>query len=130
MKLINPNLGEAMDRLTILERKIVEGHYQRLPTKTFRDEADAIYHYLRGIGVSLSFTPIYLKLAAVNAMIWDATDRMRLAISSGLVGQMAEVGSLIFKLNNHRASLVAQLARDSGSSDPEKLYDLPDQDPV
>jgi len=127
MKLLNPNLGETIDRLTILERKIVEARRQGRLTASFTVERDALYAHLGVLGMPVGFLPQFLRLAALNAAIWDATDRMAVAIDmedEGQVGQTATWGRAIFNWNNERAAIVAELGKSSGEVDAEKLYDL------
>lgn len=130
MKLLNPNLGETIDRLTILERKIVEGRRQGRLVASFTVERDALYAHMKVLGMAAGFLPQFLRLAAINAAIWDATDRMGKAISGDDMSEkmqrieLAVWGEAIFNWNNERAAIVAELGKSSGEVDAEKLYDL------
>lgn len=127
MKLLNPNLGETIDRLTILERKIVEGRRQGKMVGSFQLEANALYTHLGTLGLPAGFLPQFLRLAALNAAIWDATDHMRIAVVEDCVAAAAAWGTYIFNWNNERAAIVAELGKSSGEVDAEKLYELPSQ---
>lgn len=124
MKLLNPNLGETIDRLTILERKIVEGRRQGRLVAGFTAEIEKLYAHMGMLGIPAGFLPQFLRLAAINAAIWDATDKMRDAIDDDDLHLQASVGAAIFNWNNARAAIVAELGKASGEVDAEKLYDL------
>lgn len=121
---MNPNLGETIDRLTILERKIVEGRRQGRLVRRFADESAQLYAHVHKLGAPVGFLQQYLQLAALNAAIWDATDKMKKAIDDDAASWMVTWGAAIFNWNNERAAIVAELGSASGEADPEKLYDL------
>ncbi len=111
MRLIKPSLGECIDRLSILARKIEEAHFRGLEAGRgayWQEEEDEILAYL---SQARAWWVLPLHLAAVNAMIWEQQETI--AEHPGHSARKA------YDLNLRRADLVAQLSGEVESK--EKL---------
>lgn len=110
MNLLNPGLGDMLDRLVILSRKIVE-----LPgRKDFEEEHNELCRKLQ-----FSVPPdMFARVAAINAAIWQREDEVRRLCKGTTCEAVGIVAAEIFALNDKRAVLVAEINGTEG----EKLY--------
>lgn len=99
MRLIKPSSGECADRLSILARKIEEGNARGHATVHWEEEEKEILEYLKAPYDGLGAT---LRLAAVNAIIWD----LEILIMSETPHRLVQARE-VAKLNRRRAALVA-----------------------
>lgn len=112
-RLINPGLGDQLDRLTILALKILhkgaQDHWVR--------ERNALLAQVRSRNHSGTWLEPALELGAVNATLWQVEDRIRAyRVSSQQKNELVPVGDLaedvclaayqIQDLNDRRAALV------------------------
>lgn len=107
-RLINPGLGDLLDRLTILALKILhkgaQDHWVR--------ERNALLAKVNGRGGHAGVTEALLELAAINAALWQATDDLRPYVGTQIDVHRAVAGVLglqILTLNDRRAALVDQI---------------------
>ena len=125
MRLMNPGLGEYLDRLSILELKLAHSGGQH-----FGEERMEILQKLFGeVGGSLSreVFVLYSMLAAVNAAIWQAEDELRVVrAKAGSVDEeqrattrAAFLGMYLQTMNDKRAELVHRLSVGGGRADTE-----------
>lgn len=118
MRLIKPSVGECLDRLSILTRKIEEGKTRGVAYTHWEDEGVDIVAYLitwqPEMRVVWTLVTLYFFLAAVNAMIWDR----QMEADRVLNDPESERSSLILeltRLNKRRAELVAQISGEERS---------------
>lgn len=125
-RLINPGLGDYLDRLSILALKILHGRVAGKDVEHFEREGNAVLVKTRTAVDPASYMELYSQLAAVNAALWYATDALRdVAARAFPVSSSEEAGRLgiqILRLNDQRAVLVDQLNKLAGdTTGPEKL---------
>jgi len=127
-RLINPGLGEKLDRCTILELKIGDADAARMAP--FAEELAAIKGTLPGIVVDVNhvaYDPLAYPtmvdgvdklhgvLSEVNLQLWEAEDRMRLFrtqkrdVSEPELITIGRLGMQCQKLNDQRAEAIAQI---------------------
>jgi len=104
MRLLEPSMGECIDRLSILARKIEE---RPEDAKHWQEEESKIIDYGGGL---LKVSQI-VRLAAVNAMIWEEMEK--------IAEDVTHPGHRAYLLNLRRAELVALLSGQKESK--EKL---------
>lgn len=106
-RLINPGLGDQLDRLTILALKILHKGAQEHWVR----ERNAILAQVRSRNHSGMWLEPALELGAVNATLWQAEDRLRFCrqAKSGPWDEAAAVAFEIQDLNDRRAALVDQI---------------------
>lgn len=117
MRLLNPDPGEILDRLTILARKIVE----RPEREDFKVEEKAL---VNALSVGCRELPMMFALAAVNAALWQGEDELRKLRAekedaegdldcgdhgTHAVYESGKVGLRLQSLNDQRSSLIQQL---------------------
>lgn len=102
--------GEIVDKLTILEIKLVE----------IKDEAKLVnvtkeYTILNDIVQELfkyyqHLHPLYLKLVAINSTLWDVEDRLReLEKEKRFDKEFIELARSVYKTNDHRSEIKKQI---------------------
>lgn len=117
-RLVNPGLGDQLDRLTILALKILHKGAQEHWVR----ERNALLAQVRtrnGVGAALE---ALVELAAVNGALWQAEDdlrALRIALPVGnwdpadyrtdAAADAARAGVRIQDLNDRRAALVDQI---------------------
>lgn len=120
MRLINPGIGEIVDRLSILTLKILHapdaGH--------FVTERNALLVMLRGRELNGAWFEHVLTLTVVNAGLWQATDAIRaqqaeIALPSigsrdDMYVEAGKLGLRIMALNDQRAGLVETINKLTG----------------
>lgn len=138
MRLMNPGLGEMLDRLSILELKLAHGGGEQ-----FAKERKALLEHLwhesgpvqppEQLGLSFDSFKAYATLAAVNAALWQSEDALRaerewmhstVAESSNreAVARSAFLAHKIQALNDRRAELVREIGKLAGEEEHrEKL---------
>ena len=111
-RLIDPGLGDYLDRLTILHLKLRYGGLSGKPTAHFSKEADVIE---TKISLRTSVKPGEVaELAAVNAALWEAEDTLRRLRTSADVAPIAAVAIRIQTLNDARAGVIEAINRSAG----------------
>lgn len=118
MSLIDPSLGEFLDRLSILRLKIEHGEAEDKDVSHFRDEQQGILSRLRTVNL---MTLPFEKLADINQALWESTDALRIAIATHDEPLQARFGRIILRLNDQRAELVRQINEAHGDFRVEKL---------
>src|ERR1700676_1554522 len=78
VRLLNWGPGECSDRLTILALKILHGTDAGKDVKHFTDERNALLTDIRARTLNGKWFEAVLELAAVNAALWHAEDRLRM----------------------------------------------------
>lgn len=76
-RLVNPGLGDQIDRLTILSLKILYGTLAARPVAHFENERNALLVQVRARNSGASWYEHGLALHAVNAALWAAEDELR-----------------------------------------------------
>lgn len=76
-RLVNPGLGDQIDRLTILSLKILYGTLAARPVEHFENERNALLVQVRARNNGASWYEHGLALHAVNAALWAAEDELR-----------------------------------------------------
>jgi hypothetical protein len=138
VRLLNPSPGEILDRLTILELKIMWGGKRSMDVTHFEAEKYSLIEVLKnwtegiaedciGDGDRLDETLQKVDLhrnglAAVNALLWDAEDEARRTPDTSAF-KLAVLCKKIIRLNDARASHVRELDLLHGIRDgQEKIY--------
>jgi hypothetical protein len=124
-RLLHPGLGDYLDRLTILELKLVDAARRGVDHAHFTEEVAQIRHHLQTMPETLLRVCVDGKhrLLAVNRQIWDLTDRLQVLnrcwehATESQVYELAQIGVTIFRLNEARA----QLVQDLNGGAPEKV---------
>lgn len=126
MRLINPGVGELVDRLTIIQLKLLQHGPQ------FRQELEALVNQLSlGSEDRHGWAAIPLRaitrLAAVNAVLWQLEDDLRSVRNAAEVLRSLPadpsrqdtttykaglIGIRIQELNDERARLIAEISAD------------------
>ena len=119
-RLINPGIGELLDRLSILELKI--DRYKG-DTASYKDEAYAIRKRLPK--QDRIWGPVHKELIEVNTKLWEAEDQLRgLRLSPTLemawLSEAATVGTSIQDLNDKRNSIIQAANAAMGDGYKEK----------
>jgi hypothetical protein len=116
MPLLDPSIGDLIDRLSILRLKIQHGEEVGKSIYHFDTERAAILKRLNGVNLS---TPEVEKLFVANEAIWELTDALRTAGSSDAFA--ARLGRKILAMNDERARLIAAISAAHGDLRVEKL---------
>lgn len=109
-RLINPGLGDQVDRLTILSLKILYGELAGKDTTHFANERAALIVQVNARSGSASWYELGLQLHATNAALWQAEDELRGYRGDG--GPIKEAALCAFRiqdLNDRRAQLIQQI---------------------
>jgi hypothetical protein len=105
-KLIDPKLGDYVDRYTILALKTQHTNETGLIA-----ESDAIQRLVPWIDMRLA---LVVRITMVNTLLWVATDEFDKAISDALATCddriVARLAMKLRRLNRRRAELVAELS--------------------
>ena len=107
-RLINPKLGDYIDRYTILALK--RQHTDGPVEESEAIESDAIELAVPWIDMRLD---LVMKIAMINTLLWVATDELDAAIAVNFVGletRSIHHGKKMRRLNRQRAELVAELS--------------------
>ena len=137
MRLIEPDIGEVLDRMAILQLKLHVGMYKNVPTASWEEELRQLDKYLekkmqnyQRTATSFSndqFSSANSRLNIVNAKLWEAEDEIRkYRKSSDLTdAEKAEVCLIALRiadLNDVRAVLVNELNQMFGAAAEDKMY--------
>lgn len=121
MRLVNVGAGEIADRLTILALKVAHGQQAGKDVEHFIKERNALLVQFKSAAPDGGMEQLF-ELAAVNAMLWYAEDRLRAHRNTGLerlrVEEQADVVTCAFSiqsLNDQRADLVWTLNKLAGT---------------
>lgn len=130
-RLVDPGPGEILDRLTILQLKLLYGWLKDQPTTHWAEEYVVLAERLPTVWKAPVWERL-LELAAVNAALWQAEDDMR-RLRNLPVGERAEwaglfrrtwvqdtsiVGVKIQQLNDRRAALITLINTTAGIERP------------
>ena len=125
MKLVDPGIGDVLDRLTILALKVAVGREQGRDVTHFEREQTALLAKIRSRDHSGPWFALTLELATINALLWHAEDDLR-ALREERLGpdDMAVAVALGFRiqvLNDQRADRIAKINKEAGDqTGPEK----------
>lgn len=124
-RLVNPGLGDLIDRLTILALKIVHGEDRGRDVKPFITEREALLKQLGADASPLAATgaTLIMELGAVNAALWQAEDQVRALRGGRSVGGLPDGVELAFRiqaLNDRRSELIDELNEVGGFIAAEK----------
>lgn len=115
MRLVNIGPGEIVDRLTILALKILYGGQQGKDVAHFETERNALLVQLRGRELNAGWFEQVLGLAAVNAALWQAEDKLRdLRTGASNAEAVAALAFRIQELNDERARLIETINKATG----------------
>jgi|SRR6266850_7744833 len=119
MRLIDPAPGEVIDRITILQLKIIRaqtdpkcGLRSTTTGSHWQEEVNALMLRLQGWSLRLEWFSSFLELAAVNGLLWQAMDRMdgyRASYTDQDIPDVAALGLQIYSLNTRRANIVSEI---------------------
>jgi hypothetical protein len=129
MSVLEPTVGELLDRQTILELKIRHGNKAGVDTRVWRAEQAEIEERLSTRTVAFPAEQRQLlarltgTLESINASLWAAEDDVRAAAESE-IATLAGLAKRIASLNDQRAQAVRELNRLAGESAAgnEKVY--------
>lgn len=126
MKLIDPGIGDVLDRLTILSLKITVGREQGKDVTHFEREQTALLAKVRSRDHSGPWFALTLELATINALLWHAEDDLRAlreqTLGTDSVAAAAVLGFRIQALNDQRADRIAKINKEAGDqTGPEKV---------
>ncbi len=133
-RLLNPSVGETLDRLSILDLKIAAAQSKKIDAHHFWVEREElVIKCLEPILKKAEAFDVYeyekLKrsLATVNQKLWNLEDEARTLprVSDSSTAQIirgAQLRELTTDLNDCRADLVAKLNAFFGIHEKEKIY--------
>ena len=118
-RLVNYGVGEIVDRLTILELKILHGRQAGKAVDHFETERAALLTQLRGRSLNGAWFEHVLTLGAVNGLLWRTEDTIRAArtTSGDLQREAFEIVTTAFRiqaLNDQRAALIETINKLTG----------------
>src|SRR5204862_3346551 len=97
-RLLDPRLGEIVDRLTILGLKTLHGRQAGKPVAHFETEMQALVARFAGMGPMLGPLEV-TELAAVNGALWQAEDDLRELRANGVEqSTLVDAGRLAFRM--------------------------------
>lgn len=121
MRLINFGTGEIVDRLSILQLKILQGKPWGRSVDHLEAERDELRRTLLLPGCQ-TWYHLAIDLSLVNAISWRLGDQLRVA---GAKGDMETAGRAAYEqllLNDQRAELIDRINKVTGQyKGPEKL---------
>lgn len=134
MRLMFPSPGEAYDRLTILQLKLLAAAKKKLTKQAaaFTEEQQALSEYMQTHKYQVP-SPLAACMFMVNSQLWDLEDRQRELLTAvnfsfsleadqpGL-GEYIRNAQLVTQLNDKRAQLVQEINQACGVYAPEKLH--------
>jgi predicted nucleic acid-binding Zn-ribbon protein len=129
MSVLQPTVGELVDRRTILALKIHHGHKAGVDTAAWLAEQAEIEKHLSSRTAQFTAEQRQLlsrlsgTLQSINASLWAAEDEVR-ALAESEVAPLAALAKRIARLNDQRAQAVRELNRLAGenSAGNEKIY--------
>ena len=130
-RLLNPGVGDLVDRLTILRLKILQGIRRGDNHAHFLDEETQINMLLDRMGYPADNDVMLLgvKLQQCNAKLWELEDRMatyaqRENLTHVLTADalIADLAINIWRMNRERNTLIHEINKLAGTPyGPEKL---------
>jgi hypothetical protein len=141
-RLLTPSPGEVLDRVTILDLKILAFEKKSMDATRFKAERQSLQAYMddwkQGLREDMGHLSTQQRserwnkigerttgLVAVNSLLWDAEDQVR---ATGEL-ELLKLGALclrIAKLNDSRAALVRELNGLYNADDhQEKIFGVP-----
>jgi hypothetical protein len=129
MSVLQPTVGELLDRQTILDLKIRHGNRAGVDTRAWQTEQAEIGARLLARTTAFAVEQRQLlarltgTLESINASLWAAEDEVRTA-SESEIATLAGLAKRIASLNDQRAQAVRELNRLAGESSEgnEKVY--------
>lgn len=133
MRLIAPSPGEAYDRLTILNLKVVAAEAKGLKdyARAFEIERGAISEYLLRNFRQIP-TNYAQELGEINSILWKLEDEQRVLILKVEENFAQELGKYlmdfvnnacrVIHLNDARAECIQKINKELGVQQPEKLH--------
>lgn len=125
-RLINYGLGEVLDRLTILDLKILTATDAGQPIDHWRNEQTILLTQLQARATSMAWLELGLRLAMINGLLWHAEDDLRarrnLPLDAAITESSSRIAFRIQDLNDRRSQLIAQINQLTGEHlGPEKV---------
>jgi hypothetical protein len=120
MSLIDPTLGDLLDRLSILRLKIAQAEALARPVPYFHAEQTAILDRLPAQWQT-TFEPALSRLFDVNELLWHETEALRAVSTVDNAVVHARLGLHILRLNDERATLIEVINTQAGEYRKEKL---------
>ena len=114
MATVHVSLGEALDRLSILELKLLHN-----PPPTVREEYASLRQQLEPMQPHKLF---YLQMKSINHTLWQLEDRMARLETAGSDADVACVGRSIMKTNRARSQHKKDINLSVGAAVEFKLY--------
>jgi hypothetical protein len=113
MRLINYGPGEIVDRLTILELKILHGRASKKAIDHFEKERAALLTQLRSrVDGGMNWFEHTLELAVVNGQIWNGEELLRTYRGKLLPADVEVAIAIAFSLqewNDRRHELIRRI---------------------
>ena len=134
MRLLAPNVGEALDRLSILDLKLAAATSRGVPTADFELERAKLNGYLlpkldtfqsNANGSWEKFQQARDELSLINSRLWNLEDEIRALRPSSDMLKIAEVALAIAALNDSRSLVMGDINKLFGVAAEEKLYSAP-----
>lgn len=116
MRLVNPGVGDVVDRLSILELKVLHGEIAQKDTAHWVRERDVLLVQLAGRTLNGSWFQPAIALSVVNAALWREEDNLRAYRKENPVAMAPVVccAFLIQQLNDQRAVLIGEINTKAG----------------
>ena len=127
-RLINYGLGEVLDRLTILDLKILAAGDAGQPIDHWRNEQAVLLTQVqtRLLLGTTAWIELGLRLAMINGLLWHAEDDLRacrnLPLDVAITESSSRIAFRIQDLNDRRSQLITQINQLTGEHlGPEKV---------
>ncbi len=125
-RLLNPGLGDILDRISILHLKVVRKPYDGKSIDHYEEELRELHRHADGVEGVVFYQ--YSALAAVNSTLWDCEDELRSLRTAGgsapiapdRVRTIGMIAVQIQELNDRRAELIALINANAGVKGAEK----------
>lgn len=136
-RLLEPDLGEVLDRLAILQLKLDHGMGRNVPTAAWEEEQRQLDDYLQkkiqawqSVATGFAqeeFGKANAELVVVNGKLWAAEDEIRTyckteQLTDDECRDLATLAMRIADLNDVRCNLVQKINRLFGVETQEKIY--------
>jgi hypothetical protein len=118
MTILNPTRGEILDRLSIVQRRLLEREVAGLPWDHVAQELEELLRALAADETTQQQIRLTSSLAAVNAALWERENRLRELIPKPTTNKLkpwspeVEAQDLAFqiaRLNDTRSGLIAEI---------------------
>jgi hypothetical protein len=130
--LLEPNIGEVLDRQSILTLKIEAGMCKGISTELWeREHADLDAYLTKKMqswqqtatsGSTESLGRLTAELTIANTKLWVAEDELRALRQNGDSGTIAELAYRIADLNDARSRIIGELNQMFGTETQGKIY--------